>query len=220
MDANRWARIEALFFAALDVRADARDAWLAELCAAEPDVVREVGEMLDAHFEAPPLRIEAVLEGSEEPTDHGSTPTLAPGSRLGPYRIEGLLGMGGMAEVYRAERVDGLYRQTVALKIMRPGYHAAEFARLFASERQILARLQHPAIAAILGGGTTPAGVPYLAMQLVEGLPITRYCSERGISLRDRMRLFVRVCEAVQYAHARSSRVRCCWVGPARTPPA
>lgn len=203
MDTNRWARIEALFFAALDVRPDARVGWLAELSAVEPDVAREVSEMLDAHVEAPPLRIEAVLEGSDEPTGRGSTPTLAPGSRLGPYRIEGLLGMGGMAEVYRADRVDGLYQQTVALKVMRPGYHAAEFARLFASERQILARLQHPAIAAILGGGTTPAGVPYLAIQLVDGLPITRHCSERGVSLRNRMRLFVRVCEAVQYAHAR-----------------
>lgn len=202
MDAAEWTRIEALFFEGLDLSAEERAAWLRDMSVAEPQVAREVGDMLGAHLSGPPLRIEAELDRETEVEGRSWQPMLPPGTRVGPYRVEGLLGSGGMAEVYRAQRMDGLYRQAVALKVVRPGYHAAEFIRLFESERRILARLQHRDIAAILGGGTTEKGLPYLAMQLVEGLPITRYCLEGAVPLRERLRLFVRVCEAVQFAHA------------------
>lgn len=203
VDANNWDRIEALFFSGLDLPPSARAPWLDALAATDPDAAREVSEMLDAHLHGTPLRLEAAFGTGAGEVDPAPADRLPVGTQVGPYQIEGLLGVGGMAEVYRAVRVDGLYRQTIALKVLRPGYHAAEFARMFQAERQILARLEHANIAAILGGGSTDAGLPYLAMQLVDGVPITRHCVDGAVPLRERLRLFGRVCEAVQFAHAR-----------------
>ncbi len=108
-----------------------------------------------------------------------------------------------MAEVYRAERVDGSYAQTVALKVLRPSLRSAEFTRRFVAERHILARLSHPDIVPILDGGVTPDGRPYLVMPLVVGEPITAYAIRQAMTLESRLRLFARVAAAVQFAHAR-----------------
>lgn len=194
-----WERLQSLFFTALALEPAERSHWLDALSGTDEEAAREVAGMLAAH-DANALRIEAGLDVRD---GHGIPAPFEPGTIVGPYRIDALLGTGGMAHVYRADRVDGLYEQSVALKVLRPGYHAAEFIRLFESERHILGRLQHPAIAAILGGGTTAQGLPWLAVQLVDGTPITTHCIERDVPLRDRLRLFARVCEAVQFAHAR-----------------
>jgi non-specific serine/threonine protein kinase/serine/threonine-protein kinase len=123
------------------------------------------------------------------------------GRRVGAYRILGPIGRGGMGTVYRAVRDDDAFRKTVALKVVRGDAGDGHVARRLQGERQILARLQHPNIAAVFDGGTTDEGRPYLVMELVEGLAITDYCAARGLDIRARVGLVRTVCDAVQYAH-------------------
>ncbi|MGH9888750.1 MAG: serine/threonine-protein kinase, partial [bacterium] len=122
---------------------------------------------------------------------------------VGPYRIDALIGAGGMGDVYRAERADGAYRQTVALKVLRLGYRTNEMVRRFRIEREALARLAHPGIATILDGGTLEDGRPYIVLEFVQGVPVTGYCAEHRLTLEDRLALFLRIVSAVQFAHGR-----------------
>jgi tetratricopeptide (TPR) repeat protein len=126
--------------------------------------------------------------------------TLAPGARLGRYRIEGLLGRGGMGEVYRAAQLEPVRRE-VALKLMRAQRLQARHLAYFEVERQVLAQMRHPAIAQIYDAGATEEGFPFFAMELIEGTPITRYCREQRLPLDARVALLIRVCEGVQHAH-------------------
>jgi tetratricopeptide (TPR) repeat protein len=144
---------------------------------------------------APTQRL-ATLSGAA-PSDPDQ---LAPGTLVARYRIDALLGRGGMGEVYRAEQLEPV-RRTVALKLLHRHRIDARQLGYFEIERQILARMQHPAIAQIFDAGTTPEGAPWFAMEWIQGLPLTRYCDERGLDLRARLELFVRVCEGVQHAH-------------------
>ncbi|MDI1253747.1 tetratricopeptide repeat protein [Thermomonas sp.] len=125
---------------------------------------------------------------------------LPAGALLGRYRIESLLGRGGMGEVYRAEQLEPV-RRTVALKLLRAKKLDARHLAYFEVERQLLAQMRHPAIAQIFDADTTPDGYPFFAMEFIAGSPITRYCDEHGLSLAERLRLFIRVCEGVQHAH-------------------
>ena len=125
---------------------------------------------------------------------------LPAGARLGRYRIEGLLGRGGMGEVYRAEQLEPV-RRTVALKLLRAQTLDARRLAYFEVERQLLAQMQHPAIAQVYDADTTPDGHPFFAMEFIAGSPIIRYCDEHGLSLEERIRLLIRVCEGVQHAH-------------------
>ncbi len=122
------------------------------------------------------------------------------GRRIGPYRVERLIARGGMGAVYLAARQDD-YQHRVALKLVHPELQTAELLRRFAAERQILANLQHPHIARILDGGTTDDALPFFVMEYVEGVPIDRYCEQRGLSLRQRLEIFRQVCSAVHFAH-------------------
>lgn len=126
-----------------------------------------------------------------------------PPERIGPYRLRELLGTGGMGRVYRAERDDGLFEQTIAIKLTRRTRLPAQVAAQFARERQIHARFRHPNIAQLFDGGVTPDGHSYFVMELIEGRPIAEYSVEQGLELPALMRLFLQVCSAVQYAHAR-----------------
>ena len=126
----------------------------------------------------------------------------APPQRLGPYRLGELIGKGGMGRVYRAERADGVFEQTIAIKLMRRTQMPALVAEQFARERQILARLQHRNIAQLLDGGVTPEGHSYFVMELVAGRPITQYARDERLGLRQTLWLFRQVCRAVQYAHS------------------
>jgi len=121
--------------------------------------------------------------------------------RIGAYRLVRELGEGGMGVVWLAERVDGQFRQQVAIKIAKQGIRGRAALERFLLERQILARLQHPAIARLIDGGVTGSGTPYFVMERVEGLPVTTFCLQRGLGVDDRLRVFVQICEAVQYAH-------------------
>jgi tetratricopeptide (TPR) repeat protein len=123
------------------------------------------------------------------------------GRRIGPYRVERLLGRGGMGTVLLARRDDAHFQQHVALKVLRLESSSPETLARFRNERQILAALQHPNIATLLDGGQTPEGQPYLVMEHVDGEPLTAFCEERRLSAAERLRLFLQVCAAVQYAH-------------------
>ncbi|TVQ70343.1 MAG: serine/threonine protein kinase, partial [Balneolaceae bacterium] len=123
------------------------------------------------------------------------------GGLVGHYRITGKIGRGGMGTVYQAERADNTYRRRVALKVLRRGLDTDDILTRFRSERQILARLNHPNITHMLNGGVTGDGRPWLAMEYVEGLPITGYCDAKKLSINERLDLFLQVCDAVQYAH-------------------
>jgi eukaryotic-like serine/threonine-protein kinase len=125
------------------------------------------------------------------------------GRRLGTYEIVEQIGEGGMGEVYRAIRADDQYHKQVAIKLVRASQNSDFVIRRFKNERQILATLDHPNIARLLDGGTTEEGIPYFVMELIEGQPITEYCDSRNLTIAERLKLFVAVCSAVQYAHQR-----------------
>lgn len=122
-------------------------------------------------------------------------------ARIGPWRITGIAGRGGMGAVYLGERDDGQFQQRAAIKLIRLGMDTPQLRARFLRERQILAALEHPHIAALLDGGVTDTGAPYFAMQRVEGEPIDAWCDARQATLRARVELFLQVCAAVQHAH-------------------
>jgi hypothetical protein len=129
-------------------------------------------------------------------------PELSPGDIAGAYRILSLIGIGGMGAVYLAERVDGAFQQEVAIKVV-PSANAAFLLERFERERRIVALLNHPNIARILDGGEGPNGLPYFAMEYVAGETIDVFCEQRALPLRERLRLFLKVCDAVSHAHGR-----------------
>src|SRR5215471_6551515 len=201
VDRGRWARIDTIFHRALDASLADRSGLLDQLCGSDETIRREVEDMLAAHDRSSGLIAERrLVTGEENDTLAG---TLASGARVGPYRIESLIGAGGMGDVYRAERADGVHHQTVALKVLRPGYRTADMVRRFRIEREALARLVHPGIATILDGGSLEDGRPYIVLQFVDGLPVTTYCTVNQLALRERLALFLRIVAAVQFAHGR-----------------
>ena len=204
MDVARWTQIQTLFDAALERDPDERDPFLQAACADDPDLLAEVRSLLAADAEAHPLLDSLALDAIALPADLLPTGILpAEGERVGPYRIVRPLGRGGMGAVFLAKRADGQFEQQVALKLIRGGAASTQIVRRFQSERQILARLQHPHIARLLDGGLTENGQPYFAMEYVDGIPLDRYCDAHDASVDERIRLLRAVCDAVQYAHRR-----------------
>jgi len=208
-EAARWQRACALFEASLDLDDLAFAAELARVRADDPSLAADLERLRAADFADGPLdRGVAVLSptmvdalGSDEPS--ATAPALEPGVQFGPFRLLGLLGRGGMGDVYRAERVGAGYTQLVALKLLRPGVESEDLVRRFVQERRILAQLQHPGIARLIDGGMGAEGRPWLAMELVEGEPITDYARRHALGLRARIALLIAVCEALDYAHRR-----------------
>lgn len=197
MDTNTWDRIEAAFSGALELPEDERAAYVRTACHGDPLLVAEVEAMLAAHPDGAALRVERVLLGAGDAPEADRR-----GQRIGPWRLERQIGRGGMGEVWLAARADGQYEQPAALKLVRPGWRAAQLIPRFRRERQLLARLRHPNIATLLDGGLTADGFPYLAMEFVDGRPVTEWCALRGSSVHDRLALFREICEAVRFAHA------------------
>ena len=161
----------------------------------------EVEALLAAHVRAGEF-IAPLTTGAGEPRDEPSadTDTNVP-AQVGAFRLHECIGEGGMGAVYRAERVLGDFDQRVAVKLISSRLCGADTLRRFRAERQILASLQHPHIVALLDGGITATGHPYIAMEYVEGLPITAYCARHRLTLRERLRLFRQLCSAVTFAH-------------------
>ncbi len=180
---------------ALELDTAERPAFVERACADNPSVKREVESLLEedaaakSWTEGPLLRL-APRNGTD----------LEPEQRIGPYRIIRILGRGGMGAVALAEREDD-FTKRVALKVVRPGPISDELVARFHNERQILAQLEHPNIARILDGGTTPEGLPFFVMEYVEGEPIDVYCHSRKLSIRQRLKLFLQICSALSRAH-------------------
>jgi len=197
VDRDNWQQVRALFDAVSDFDPSQ---WRTELArrSIDPAVIAETLELLEAQTRD--------LGSARAPLEHLLTVSmaseLAEGDHLGPWRLCGRLASGGMGIVFRAERADGLYAQEVAIKFLlgEPGPRVAE--RL-AAERRILAGLQHPNIARLYDGGSTPAGHPYLVMEYVHGEALDVYCAQHDLDLRQRLALFLKICNAVQAAHAR-----------------
>jgi serine/threonine-protein kinase len=174
---------------------DTREARLQAQLAHDPSLLQEVRALLvsaDSVHESLPTMMPLTQALEDAP----------PPERLGPYRVTSLLGQGGMGRVFRAERADGVFEQTIAIKIMRRTRLPEAVAGQFARERQILARLRHPNIGQLFDGGVTPEGLSYFVMELVEGRPISQYAIEEKLGVRALLTVFRQVCAAVQYAHA------------------
>lgn len=196
MDAGRERRALALFDAAFERDEYERGAWAAAQCGDDDELRAAVQALLDADAKLSGTLPTVVPAGRPAFTGRASPP-----DRVGVYRVGAKLGGGGMGDVYLAERDDGLFERKVAVKLMAPGLFAAAAAALFDNERRLLARLRHPHIATLLDGGIASEGVPYLVMELVEGVPIDRWCFDQKLPVRETVRLFLDVCAAVRHAH-------------------
>jgi serine/threonine protein kinase/tetratricopeptide (TPR) repeat protein len=198
MDRMQWQRIEDLFELAHAQPVEARRRFLAEACGVDVSLRHEVEAMLAAAAPDRALAMERFIV--DRPPDARDADPLI-GTSLGPWRLVSVLGRGGMGTVYRAERADGQYRQEVAVKILGSGPRDSSAIERFRTERQVLASLTHPNIAALLDGGFAPDSTPYLVLELVDGVPINEWCATQGLPLEARLRLFRVVCDAVQHAH-------------------
>ena len=203
MTPERWERITEIFEKALSLRGEEREAYLRGVCTDDAEIRSEVDSLLASHEQAGSGFLNAAEAAREGPAEKKIRAGVEAGRRIGPYLVTEKIGHGGMGEVFAATRADGQYEKKVALKLVRTGYDTSSVLERFRNERQILASLDHSNIARLLDGGTTDEGIPYLAMELVEGAPIDTYCDEKKLSVTERLELFRLVCSAVQYAHQR-----------------
>lgn len=187
---GQWRKAEAIFHQTVDLAEPQRTAVLGDLCAGDTTLMAELSALLQACEAEQAHSISA--SGGEE---------VIPSQRVGPYRLDRLLGRGGMGAVYLAQRDDGQFLQQVAIKIVDMPLATGLFRERFRAERQILAGLVHPYIARLLDGGVGDAGELYIAMEYVEGVSITHFCSAHELAIPARIELFRKVCEAVQFAH-------------------
>jgi len=202
MTPDRWDQVKSALSAALDAEAGETSSCLDELCGDDRQLRIEVEKLL-ALKDDPDL---ALLESASvalgmELDEPAKSPWI--GRRVGPYEIVEQIGSGGMGEVYRAVRADDAYRKEVAVKLVRLDSNSSIVVARFRAERQVLAGLEHPNIARLLDGGTTDSGIPYFAMELVEGEPLYEYCDSHKLNTSKRLELFLQICSAVQYAHRR-----------------
>ena len=197
MDKDRFARVEALFREALLSEPEDFGAFLDERCGDDPAVRRQVEALIAAHREA-----DTFLEPGPASGGAAAGAGGLEGRMVGAYRIVRRIGGGGMGVVYLAERADDAFRKRIAIKVLPPGEGSEDIVRRFTTERQILAALEHPNIARLLDGGATEEGRPYFALEYVEGKPIDAYCEDRRLGVRERLELFLTLCDAVQFAHA------------------
>ena len=175
-----------------------RAAFVAKACGGDSVLQRHVEELIANHFEAGDFLQHAVsIDAPAHFTDESAAPV---GTMIGPYKLQEVLGEGGMGIVYVAEQEQPL-RRKVALKVIKPGMDTRQVIARFDAERQTLALMDHPHIARILDGGATESGRPFFVMELVPGIPITKFCDQCRLPTRERLKLFIDVCDAVQHAH-------------------
>jgi WD40 repeat protein/serine/threonine protein kinase len=196
-----------LFMATLQIEGAAeRSAYLDRACAGEAALRQRVEALLAAFEQAgsflqqPAGDPRAMSDVARPGPSSASDPAEGPGTVLGPYKLLEPIGEGGMGRVWMAQQTEPVKR-LVAVKLIKAGMDSRQVIARFEAERQALALLDHPNIARVLDGGTTSAGRPYFAMDLVKGVPITRYCDEHHLTPRRRLELFIPVCQAVQHAH-------------------
>ncbi len=198
------ARLRGWFEAAIEMPPAARAAWIAANVA-DPDDRAALLRLLalddaaSGFFETPATEHVAGLDA-----DDGDDPIRAEGlvgTKVGAFRLVRLLGKGGMAAVFLGEREGGDFAQRAAIKLLRRGLYSEVEQRLFQRERRVLATLAHPNIAHLIDGGVTEAGIPYLVMEYVDGVPVTRYATEHTLGVRERVALVLTICRSVEAAH-------------------
>jgi eukaryotic-like serine/threonine-protein kinase len=213
---SNWSRIDdpqpgetamverSIFIAALE-KDDAaeRAAYLEQACAGDVILRQRIERLLNVHERADRF-LNGGAAASGETTD--SEPIAeCPGTVIGPYKLLQQIGEGGMGAVFMAEQTRPVQRK-VALKIIKPGMDSRQVIARFEAERQALAMMEHQNIARVLDAGTTESGRPYFVMELVHGVPITKYCDDNRLTPRARLELFVPVCQAIQHAHQKDRK--------------
>ncbi|HUE75048.1 MAG TPA: serine/threonine-protein kinase [Pirellulaceae bacterium] len=217
---NELSPLESIFFAALEKAPADRASYLAEACSGDDSLRRRVEKMLLAHADANSF-LEVPPAANASPGDPTIDQSVAerPGTQIGPYKLLQQIGEGGFGVVYMAEQTEPV-RRKVALKLIKPGMDSRQVIARFEAERQALAVMDHPNIAKVLDAGTVGqvftshslemqvdnllhAGRPYFVMELVRGIPITQYCDENSLPIRERLELFATVCQAIQHAHTK-----------------
>lgn len=197
-ETEKWNRMKDIFAECVELPFGERNAFLAKSCGEDADLRREIDSLLAAHDEENNLLELNSLDLGERLSDTESVMTER---RFGRYRIVREIGSGGMGSVFLAERDDGEFSMQVALKIVRQSIASREVIERFKSERQILANLHHTNIATLIDGGVSDKGEPFLAMEFVDGVSITEYCELHDLNVKERLRLFLKVCSAVAFAH-------------------
>src|SRR5215204_5377354 len=202
-------RLKAVFDQAVEIAPPAdRAAYLDGACGGDADLRTRVEDLLRAHAEAGSfLKHPAAGPAGTATFDPGGAAETAPhslpepvGAMIGPYKLLQQIGEGGMGTVFMAEQTQPIQRK-VALKIIKAGMDSKQVIARFEAERQALAMMDHVNIARVLDAGTTESGLPYFVMELVHGVPITKYCDDNHLTPRQRLELFVPVCQAIQHAH-------------------
>src|SRR4051812_1175355 len=200
MSPERWQRLQELFNAAMELSPDSRAAFLDHACDGDASLRGEAESLILADDQSTQRIHNIISDAAVETVIEEERPSME-GRLIGPYQVIEQLGHGGMGDVYLAVRADDEYQKRVAIKVVHNEFGNPEILRRFRNERQILAGLDHPYIASLLDGGTTPDGLPYVVMEYVAGEPIDHYCENRQLSIPERLKLFRDVCAAVHYAH-------------------
>ncbi len=207
MTPERWEQIRDVLERALELAPDRRSAFLDGACASDPSLRAEVEGLLAASADMPSGFLQSsAMAGFLAANADGMAlnSALNPGQEFAQrFQLIRKLGEGGMGQVWLAEQTLPVHRQ-VALKLIKAGMYDETVVQRFESERQSLAIMDHPAIAKVFEAGTTPQGQPYFVMEYVPGLPITEYCDQKTLDIRDRLELFIQVCEGVQHAHQKA----------------
>jgi len=196
LNPSLWERAQQVFCDALTIAPGERASFVRRECAGDPHLLEEVESLLT--HDMGEAELEDVFQVAAAALVEESS---AIGQRIGAYRIRSELGHGGMGTVYLAVRADDEFHKQVAIKVVKKGMDTRAMLERFRYERQILANLDHPYIARLMDGGSTAGHQPYFVMEYVEGRPIDAYCRERQLPVKDVCRLFLKVCEAVSYAH-------------------
>ncbi|MGH9663190.1 MAG: serine/threonine protein kinase, partial [Bryobacteraceae bacterium] len=198
----RWAQVRQIFDAAIERQPPEWPAFVRQACGADDELRKEVQALLISYSKSDDFLSRPAVDWSRTMiTGEDIVEDYPVGYRVGPYRLHNCLGRGGMGSVYAAARADSEFDQKTAIKFVRRGMDTTEILRRFRVERQVLANLDHPNIARLIDGGSTPDGLPYLVMEFVEGRPIDQYCEAHRLTVTERLTLFRAVCAAVHYAH-------------------
>ncbi|MBJ2136590.1 protein kinase [Paraglaciecola chathamensis] len=197
MNSNEWQTIQEIFHHVITLPIEQRGTYIDQQCKNNSHLHQEVTSLLTHHEKS--TEIDSIIDYAAHCVVNQTSQKI--GDVVDRYRLIEMIGQGGMGDIYLAERADEHYTQRVAIKINRNALTTADRASRFKTERQILANLEHPNIARLLDGGTTETNQPYLVMEYIEGTPIDLYCQQKKLGLHEQLRLFQKVCDAVQYAH-------------------
>ena len=196
MNSERWQRLQTLFHQAVELPKDTREAFLESECGpGDHDLVAQVLEMIEEDERASSPFDRSLADRARQAISIGGLP-----AQVGPYLLGRQLGYGGMGVVYLAHHKE--LGSTVAIKFLRDAWMSPARAQRFCAEQRTLAKLNHPSIARLYEAGTLAGGIPWFAMEYVEGIPLTEYCRQRNLGLVQRLTLFRSVCQAVEYAHS------------------